>query len=435
MPPPLHGGEVRVIKTDLGFVARAHTKQGYVFFYLSELTFSRQSVDAVMEIEVISKTGIRPSFVQRIDLRSSSAVRALVTDLNNAYGNKKEENGYNWSLILNTVIAEISRAIQKTQTVQSILDISFEEPRFLLSPFLQEHAPNLVFAQSEVGKTFFVQRMVLSLASGKDFMGYPSPSGKKTLYIDYEDSISAFASRLHKLCRGMAIEYKEIALLVSYYKPTGSLRNNIEIIKKMVKDNQIDLVVIDAGGDAAGGSPSDEEKVIDLFNALEELPTTKLMLHHEPKYVQNEAAAFYGSMYWKARSRVAWRLEVESEEDDSKLIKMTIQKKSNLPPISALYYRQKFIGVTLDEIFDSEAGQQFIPAVTLCPEDINTIGSKNTDELIIEALEKENLTQAQLSQLIDKDRSVVVKRTSFLKEKGIIEPVKSGKGILWRIKA
>lgn len=436
-PPPLFPGEIRVIKDELGFGARAQTKRGFIYFYITELTYSRQSIDAVVEIEIDVKGEKRPSFIQRIDLRSSSAIRSLVTDLNNAYGGKREETGYNWALILNSVIAAVSNKIKQQQVAIDLSEVAFEEPTFLLSPFLQQDAPNLVFAQSEVGKTFFVQRLCLSLISGQDFLGFPSPKGKKVLYLDYEDSAAAFASRLHKLCKGMVLDYKATVQSLVYFNPSGSLRNNLEIVRKIVKDNNIDLIVVDAGGDAAGGSPNDEEKVIDLFNALGELPGTKLMLHHEPKYVVNEAAAFYGSMYWKARSRVAWRLEMESEDEFSKLVKLSVQKKSNLPPQPVLYYRQSFTGVTLDEVFGEDATpMRFIPSIKLELEQVTTTQSRNSvDDTLLEALEKHgDLSASQLSEMIGKARSWTHKALQNLADKNLIEYVKKGRTMVWKLK-
>ena len=433
MPKPMQPGEVRVFKTDTGYFARAQAKSGEVFFYVSELTFSRQSIDAVLETQIDPN---KPSYIQRIDLRSASAIRALVTDLNNAFGNKKDENGYNWSLILNSMVSELSKKIQQSQTPINLANVAFEEPLFLLTPFLQQDASNLIFASSESGKTWFVQRMCLSLISGKSFLGFHSPSGKKILYLDYEDSPSAFAARIHKLCSGMGLDYKTTVPSLLYYKPSGSFRNNLEIIRRMVVNNAIDLIVIDAGGDAAGGSPSDEEKVLDLFNALEELPITKLMLHHEPKYVQSEAAAFYGSMYWKARSRVAWRLETESEEQDTKILKLTIQKKSNLPPQPTIYLRQTFTGVAIEDVFDGDGNPiLLIPSVTIESEDLTArVPKKNIDEMILEELEKEPLTEGQVAQLVGKERSNVGKRLRMLKDKDLIEQKKKGKSILWDVK-
>lgn len=437
LPEALYPGEIRVIPNDLGYSARVQVRDGYVYFNLTELSFARQSIDGVLEIEVDTKTATKQPFFQRIDLRSSSAIRALVTELNNAFGGKKDELGFNWSLILNGVAAELSRAIKKSQRPEYLVGVPFTEPSFLLMPFLQEGSPNLLFAQSEAGKTWLALRMGVSLITGQEFLGFTAPKGKKILFVDYEDVKSTFSSRLHKICAGAKVKYDDIAAQFPYYKPLGSVKENVEIMRKIVIEEKIDLVIIDAGGDAAGGSPSDEEKVLELFNALDSINVTKLILHHEPKSVVNESAAFYGSMYWKARTRVGWRLEVESEENGMKLVKASIQKRSNLPYIEPIYYKMHFNATTLDEVFNSEEKSVLIPATKF---EVVTLAQIQKDKptalAIVESLEKQGtLTIGQLSAFVFKDPSVVGKvlREELLPQ-GIVEQVKDGRSTIWKLK-
>lgn len=339
---------MRVLKEHGQYVTHEYLPRGDVFFIFSELAFSKHSVDCVLSIEVELPGELLPPYSQRIDLRSASARAGLVTSLNSAYGNKKD--GYNWVLLLNAAFNKVIEAVIKEQQPQSVAQMAYEEVPFLYPPFLQTGVTNLLFAQSEAGKTWFALRLAASVALGAPFMTFPAQgTKKKVLYIDYEDVVRVFANRLHSIASGMQVEFQELAERLEYYKPVGSLRNNVEHLKAMVAKHGYDLIIIDAGGDAAGGSPSDEEKVLDLFNALEEIPCTKLVLHHEPKNIVNEAAAFYGSMYWKARSRVAWRLEVEHEDANRKLIKASIQKKSNLGWVDPYFYELIFDSLAIFE--------------------------------------------------------------------------------------
>jgi hypothetical protein len=424
----LSPGEVRVEKRDTGYGVVAKTRSGLVWFFFSELSFSKRSIETVLEIELNGK-GFMPSFVQRIDLRSSSAIRSLVTDLNNAYGSKKDEGGYNWSLILNSVVAELSNKIRKEQQPISVEHLSYEELPFLAHPFLQTGVTNLLFAQSEAGKTWFALRLAFSLVTGAPFLDYQIEGGKRILFIDYEDNIRTFTNRLYNLSAGMGVKFKDVAPHINYYKPTGSFRDNTEQIKRMIAEHNYNLIIIDAGGDAAGGSPSDEEKVLDLFNAMEEVNCTKLVLHHEPKYVVNEAAAFYGSMYWKARSRVAWRLEVESEDGGEKIIKASIQKRSNLGYMEPFYYKLVFDSLTIFE----EHEQPITLAVRMDKADINP-NSGNVDAMTVLALNQYgDMSVQNLKDLIDWSRPQVFKALVELEKGGVVERSKTGRSDVWSL--
>lgn len=423
----LDPGEVRAHKQGLVWVAVTGVPKGHVWFYFKEFAFARQSVECLMEIEVVVQDEHHETFSQRIDLHSASARRSLSTDLNAAYGNKAA--GYNWVLILNNVFTKIVRNLSDEQQPICVSEDEYKEIPFLLYPFLQENVSNLIFAQSEAGKTWFALRMALSLAMKHPFFSYSIILGAKTLFLDYEDDIATFRNRLHKLCRGAGLNYKEAAKQILYYKPTGSLRTNVEMVRKIVSEHGITFIIIDAGGDAAGGSPSDEEKVLDLFNALEEIKATKLILHHEPKNVQNEAAAFYGSTYWKGRSRVAWRLEVESQEGGDKLIKTTIQKRSNLPYIEPIYYRMSFPDVTLDNMLSGVA-EDLVPSVVFVSEQLK-VEQKGLDTILVEEIEKGDVSEGQLAQLVGRDRSTVGKRLRDMEFKGVLKKIRKGKSVLW----
>jgi len=417
----------QVTKHDDGYAGSVSVEHGTIGLFVSELRPSRRSLECVIEIDVPEQSEVSAPFRYRIDLRSNSAIKNLVSSLNNAFGGKREKEGYNWERILNGFIAELSDKLEGEQKSSDVSDLPFTEPEFLLRPFLQKDSSNLVFASSEVGKSFFALRMAVSLITGDPFLGHECIGGKRTLYIDYEDSQDSYASRLHKICRGLGVNFKDVAPFARYYKPMGSFVDNVNIIKHMVAAEKTDLIIIDAGGDATGGSPSDEQKVLDFFNALEEVPVTKLILHHEPKNVLNEGAAFYGSMYWKARARVAWRLETESEESSTKLIRATIQKRSNLPYQEPFYYKIAFDAFALEDFGNTN----LVPAITLnnaLHEETGIIESEITKLL----RENGELSASQMAQMLGKDRSTVWRvLTSSLKQR--VDAVKDGKNVKYSL--
>lgn len=421
-----------VLKDGNTYTTYAAVKEGGVYLRFSEISIAKQSIDCVMEIELKVQNEHHPKFSQRVDLRSASARKSLATDLNAAYGDKKA--GYNWVLLLNVAFNQVVDQIHSEQKPVSVLGEKYEEIPFLLHPFLQENVSNLLFAQSEAGKTWFALRMAIAMAAGGPFLNYQVEGGKKTLFLDYEDDIRTFTNRLHKLCKGARVPFEDVAGMIQYYKPTGSFRDNTELIKDVVVKGNFDLIIIDAGGDATGGSPSDEEKVLDLFNALEEVRVTKLILHHEPKNVQNESAAFYGSMYWKARSRVAWRLEVENQDGGEKQIKATIQKRSNLPYIEPIYYKTCFDGVNIDEALSGTL--PLIPAVRIELSPLRDIKKdRSTDELVIEVLEKHGaLGGNQIADILGVTKSTINRCLKNLEDKSIVEVKKNGKSFIWSIK-
>lgn len=424
-------GEVMVINTEEGYTAYSAIEQGGVYVRVSEISFSKQSVSGKVDIELNVKDGPKHSINRKLDLLSGSAFTVFVSLLNAVYGKQ-----YSWASVIAVSFQEITKLIMADQKPQSGLGMVAEEASFLLRPFLQENVSNLLFAESEAGKTWFAITMATALATGRPFLGYTGAKLARTLFIDYEDDFKTFVSRLHKICAGLGVEYESVAKHIEYFKPQSSMRNNVELVKSLVVKNKYDLIVIDAGGDAAGGSPSDEEKVLDLFNALDEIRCTKLILHHEPKNVQNEAAAFFGSMYWKARSRVGWRLQVEKEEGSSKLIKATIQKRSNLPYHEPIRYHMHFDSTSLDDMFgEIPVPQQFMVRLELLSQR-ETYKNKDLNDVAREYFAKEGeRTIAQFVQMTGISRNKIyrgIEEGGRLRE--VIEPTADKKGVTWRLK-
>ena len=366
---------------ELGLQIKTETESGNIYCNLSEILISSQSIDADVAISIEPKEGeIIRSFRQRINLLSLGAVDSLATRLSRAHGGRRDadKGGYNWDLILNDVVLKAKETLKDAQQPKFFTDSEYVEPKFLFYPFVQDNVPNVLFGQSEVGKSFWALNLAVSFAMEIEFLGVKAAERGKTLYLDYEDDETTFISRLYKVCRGLNMDYKAVASQILYYQPLGDIKGSTDVIRKMVAKNNISLMIIDAGGDASGG-PSKEECVLSMFNALKSIPCANLILHHEPKKVNNESQPYYGSTYWKNRSRISWRLETEKEENGVKTIKMSIQKASNMSRQPDIYYN--FIW---DNSINPVSGELFA-AVKLERID-NVQNQKGTQDVILDIL-------------------------------------------------
>lgn len=429
-------GEIQAEKTDLGYVLTSPGQTGKIVFSFTEIIQSKQEIDALVKIQ-IHPVDDDPStpYILRMDIKSQSQQSSLVTNLNKAYGDLKK-GGYNWSLIINAACAALMERMHSDTGIILLSKEIFKEPEFLMYPFLQKNSVNMFFASSETGKSWTALHAAICIASGTPMLGYPAPTGLRTLYIDYEDTAQILASRLHRLCAGAGLSYEQTSEYIDYLNLMGSVRDNVEVLRKHIADGRYSLIVIDAGGDAAGGSPNDEQKVIELFNSLQTLNCTKLIIHHEPKDTsgRDDTSAFYGSMYWRGRSRVAWRLVKTGETEEGATIKMSLAKKSNLGSVDAIYYQLKH-----ERKEDIQSGA--IPKTTLSrtmkPMTIDQMPDKR--EVVLKAIGDEGASMNEIAEnswLTKKQVRTVVER---LEGEGAIYLDKvhtsTGKaGWKWRIK-
>lgn len=420
-------GDIQIEKTDIGFVAKSPVKNGAVHFTFTEVSVSRQSIDAVVEIQIFPNDD-RPSspYGHRIDIRSSAAQTTLTTGLNKAFGDSKK-GGYNWSLIANNVFNALGKRISAEQKVVKVLGRNYEEPKFLLYPFLQEKATNMFFAQPETSKSWLALHIAASLASGVPTLGFSAEKGHKTIYVDYEDSEQVFASRLHRICAGLGLPFNEVANNIGYIQLMGSVKDNIEILRRNVSEGGYSLVVFDAGGDACGGSPNDEQKVIEFFNAIQSLDCTRLVLHHEPKSTTgvSDENSYYGTMYWRGRSRIAWRLVKESEENGDKLVKMVLSKKSNIESMPAIYYKLSIEPLAMAKLLGRDIPEARI-TVAETPEE-----GEEEKKGILDAIGSDGASKEQIMGMTGMPKSTAIYMLGKLKNEQKVFSKKIGRNVTW----
>ena len=403
--------EVKIEQTELGYFTTLLDSKGYLYFEFSEIFYEQRNIECLCTISFDVSMGNITAFTTRVNLLSPFADKELVMRLNSCYGGKKDENGFNWQLIINNVFNTVIASIRASQTVSYVTDMEYKPTEFLLFPFLQSKAPNMIFSQPEVGKSFLALKIGISLITGMDFLGFSCEGGKKVLFIDYEDQVDVFSTRLYMMCKGLGIDYKEIAASFPHFKPRGSIKDNVETIKKIVVNEKIDLVVIDSASRGSGGSPNDENLVLNLYDVLPVIPSTILLIHHEPKDTSGkDKNSYYGSQFWRAGNRVAWRMELESEIDNTKIIKMTLNKKSNMQNQKPVYYEQRFIipetptelpSITINTTKYTPNNYEGMTIADIVVKYLEDNGSSNASDIANSTKQKINSVRQSLKRLLE----------------------------------
>jgi hypothetical protein len=190
-----------------------------------------------------------------------------------------------------------------------------EKPLF--NPFIIENAPNLMFGKGGTGKTYICLRLLLSLITGKSFLGFRPERSVKVLFVDYEASKGEFFDRFNRLLGGMteSVDISEVMGKIRYFPPLGRpMHEIIPLLKKTIRDNGIEFVLIDSAILACGGEPERAEVAARYFNALASLGVTTLTIAHETK-AENHAYPF-GSVVWWNSPRNIWNAQSMSEVED-----------------------------------------------------------------------------------------------------------------------
>lgn len=98
--------------------------------------------------------------------------------------------------LINQAIDLCKNNVLKVMSFHELMEINIPEPRFFISPFMQEGSLGMVYAKRGVGKTMFGLEVAYAISSGGSFLRYQAPEAVKILYIDGEMPINLIKNRL-----------------------------------------------------------------------------------------------------------------------------------------------------------------------------------------------------------------------------------------------
>lgn len=397
-------------------------KEGRVLVSLTEIQLGYKEFEATASFRVETTAGNLPTFERNINTNSASAVTDLRRSLESAY--KEAVPSVNWTLLLNRAFTIGKATYLDSDDVRFLVGETMEDTPFLLEPFLQENGPNMLFGDGGTGKSYFALRMAASLAVGRDFFHIPiEKNGTKTIWLDYEGGgPKKFVSRLTRIAEGMKVPYDTLAAHIGHYQPRGSVLDIRTQLIKLIKKHGISLIILDAGASASGSNPNDEGAVIKMFSALDRLPVTKLIIHHEPKESGTEdKKAYYGTTFWNNLSRSTHRLITETKEDKWKKVIKVIHTKSN-----DSYEHDPFMyRMTINKPTEPA----FAEFMHIDPATFGGVKEKILHELSL----VESLTRNQIAESIGEDPNYVKNQLILLKRDNLVEFDGNGRNSKWKI--
>ena len=192
-----------------------------------------------------------------------------------------------------------------------------------------------------------------------------------------------------------------------------------QLIAAAIKRRNIGLVIVDSAALACGGEPEKAEIANALFNAINKLKVTTLLIAHETKNTDNKNKAPFGSVFFFNCARNIWNAEKSQEQDDSVIHVGLFHRKSNNDRISSPWSARIYFG---DGMVDINAEDTSLWAKEL---------SLKEQILSILTEAKGMVDIDELCQALDKDKNQIKSRLNQLKIKDkIIDNPEKGKWVL-----
>ena len=357
------------------------------------LTFERMHQDSrgnvTGEITVTNPTRMNPHIHKsRVSMLGPNSRRDLAKRCEEIY------IGPPWAAIMEAVVVSV---VDRYRAGEPIVDISQHVRKeglfYRVRPYVMEHEANVIFGDGGIGKSMMATLFAVLVNEGW-VTEYMDIEPGRVLYLDWETDEDTFQERCQMIAQGLGMSDSRYTPSVLYRRMTASLATDIEPIQKAVAEYGVDFVIVDSGGPACGGAPSDPQAVIGLFMALRSLKCTSLTLTHVSK---GSADNPIGSVYWTNYARQMWGMAKEQEpESYTTDILLRHAKVNNGRVLSPRAYRLQFMK---ENDLDRSDAVSFKPIVV---DPASALGKGlPPDKRITAALVNESLTVDELSERFD----------------------------------
>lgn len=198
----------------------------------------------------------------------------------------------------------------------------------ILPPIVATEGATLWHGDGGTGKSELALAAAAAIHTGRgDVLADLAPvATRRTAFLDWEWTASVHKRRLARLWPG-----PELPDLV-YVRCALPLAQDVERLRRLVRDQRIEFVVIDSVALAAGGDPERAETAIEFYGGLRQLEVDALLVAHVTKQTDGEKP--FGSTFWHNSARSTWYVRKVQEAGASSLRVAMVNKKANDAPLS-----------------------------------------------------------------------------------------------------
>ncbi len=195
---------------------------------------------------------------------------------------------------------------------------------YRINPLIHDELPSTIFCEAGSGKSYLALLCCMLVEAGETVCGLSAVKGR-TLFLDWEVSAQVHGERWRLLRAG----HPELADSdVLYKRMYAPLPDDLQSVQRLVTTHDIQFVVIDSLGPAAGQELLGAETAIKFFLAVRTLKTAVLVIGHTAKNSENKS--IFGSVFFFNLSRSVFELKKSQESQDDVLRIGLHHRKSNL---------------------------------------------------------------------------------------------------------
>jgi hypothetical protein len=310
------------------FVVRFRDENGLELeFDFDAISYQRR--DLLCELSVSIPEIKAPPYAQRMNILSISQRSLLVRSLRDHFS----DASVNWTRVISQCIAAVRAEVHDKERGIVLLDVKEPETLpWIVDRILPENQPSVIFGDGESGKSWWTYAVALSIALGEPLAGnYPPSKTAAVLIFDYESGRDMARLRVGRLLRGLGKE--EGKPEIYYWDANGiPLVDQVEPLRRYIRDMKIGLMICDSGGPACGGSPEEAQAAIAYFGAIGSLPCTTVTICHTTKATygqKGDPERPFGSVYWHNLARRTFFVKPDHSDPSTLRLALISKKLSN----------------------------------------------------------------------------------------------------------
>lgn len=237
---------------------------------------------------------------------------------------------FDWDDALRTVCQMTVEAHREGDPIIDLATIEhIPAAAHLVEPLLPHSQVTILFGSGDSGKSILALWVASAVAYGLPLPSLDIAESGPALYLDWETDWKAHARRFDGLMKGFGITPTPGGVL--YRRMTRPVAEDLRALKRVVASEGIKLVVADSLGSATGAELLEAGAATRCMNALRDLDTTVLAIHHLSKASRaNGRASPFGSVYYENLARCTWEARRSDDGYGSTLALM--QRKYNDGP-------------------------------------------------------------------------------------------------------
>lgn len=244
----------------------------------------------------------------------------------------------------------------------------YKEVEYLVDKLIPKGTLCALVGESDTGKSSLLRQLAVSMVYGdEDFLGFKIKSScNNVLYVSTEDGEMATSVWLNKYF-GQEKSKDDILTRLNFIFSTDGILSNL---RDVVKNNCIDLIIVDSYADLFTGSMNNSNEVRGFLNQYDnlvnEFGTTVIFLHHTKKSSAGSRPNknnILGSQGFEAKMRSVMMLTKDNENKSHRhlcVVKNNYMPETNKSESFVLKFNEHLSfdntgeRVDLDELIDED---------------------------------------------------------------------------------